>query len=321
MRRVLLAILVLVVVAGGFVYVLFARDLSAARNRIAGHSQTIATRYGTLEYAIRGDGEPVLAIHGTGGGFDQGLDMGGPLADAGYRLIAPSRFGYLASDFPADLTTAMQADAFADLLDALGVDRTFIFGGSAGALSAMQFAIRYPDRCRALVVLVPAAYAPDRAPNTSGAEGPVLQAVVKAMLGSDFIFWSMLRLMPETMTRMLLATDPRLVAAAEPAEQERVHGILWNILPVSIRAQGLIFDGQTAGNPEPYPIEKIACPVLAVSLKDDMFGTAAAADYIAATVPDGRAVIYPTGGHVWVGRQADVWAEIVRFLKAVPANE
>jgi pimeloyl-ACP methyl ester carboxylesterase len=185
----------------------------------------------------------------------------------------------------------------------------------------MQFAIRYPDRCRALVVLVPAAYAPDRVPDTSGAEGPVLQAVVKAMLGSDFIFWSMLHLMPETMTRMLLATDPRLVAAAEPAEQERVHRILWNILPVSIRAQGLIFDAQTAGNPEPYPIEKIACPVFAVSVRDDMFGTAAAAEYVAASVPNGRAVIYPTGGHIWVGHQADVWAAIVDFLKAIPANQ
>jgi dienelactone hydrolase len=39
-------------------------------------------------------------IHGTGGGFDQGLLFARRLVDAGYRVIAPSRFGYLRSDFP-----------------------------------------------------------------------------------------------------------------------------------------------------------------------------------------------------------------------------
>src|SRR5208282_5333488 len=77
-------------VAAGALYL---RDLSHAHARLAGRSQTISTPLGNIEYAVQGQGEPVLVVHGAGGGFDQGLDMIGPLVDYGYRLIAPSRFG------------------------------------------------------------------------------------------------------------------------------------------------------------------------------------------------------------------------------------
>jgi 2-hydroxy-6-oxonona-2,4-dienedioate hydrolase len=47
--------------------------MSAARERLAGRSTTIVTSFGTLEYSVMGEGEPMLTIHGAGGGFDQGL--------------------------------------------------------------------------------------------------------------------------------------------------------------------------------------------------------------------------------------------------------
>jgi pimeloyl-ACP methyl ester carboxylesterase len=196
----------------------------------------------------------------------------------------------------------------------LGIDKAVVFGGSAGALSALQFAIRYPDRCRALIAMVPATYVPGLASGAGVEVSPLTEAMMKTVLGSDFIFWTGVRFFPDMMTRMLLATDPALVHAASPEEQERVGEILRHILPVSVRAKGLMFDMRTAGTPEPMPLDRIACPVLAVSVRDDLFGTAKSADYIAASVGDGRAVIYPTGGHVWVGHQHEVWPEIETFL-------
>jgi len=308
MRQLLLLILTVLVIAAAGVYAIFARDLSDARSRLVGRSQRIDTSFGTLEYAVIGEGEPVLTIHGGGGGFDQGIDMTGALAGCGYRLMAPSRFGYLGSTLPANLTTAMQADTYVELLDRLGIGKAFVIGGSAGAWSAMQFAIRHPERCRALVLLVPAAYSPPQKPYTSG-------GFVRAMLGSDFISWAALKLMPDTMTRMLLGTDPAVVRAAEPSEQARVQQVLNHILPVSARFEGMQFDVRTAAAPEPYPIERITCPVLTISAEDDLFGTAVPAKYIAANVPDGRAVIYPTGGHVLVGDYADVLRQITSFLR------
>jgi len=320
MRRLFLVFLVLIVAGLAAAYLAYRRDISDAYDRVAGRSQAVETSFGSLEYAVAGDGETLLAIHGSGGGFDQGLDFVARLARSGYRVIAPSRFGYLGSDMPANATPAMQADAFAEFLDQMGISEPIaVFGGSAGALSAIEFAVRHPDRCEALVLAVPAAYAPTRAPNTSGAEG--MEWLMRAMLRSDFVFWTMLRVFPGAMTRILLATDPAEVAAASPSEQERVRLIRDRIMPVSARVEGLMMDMRTAGAPEPMELGRITCPVLTLSVRDDMFGTTDPAEYIAAEVADGRAVIYQSGGHVWVGHDEELWREIASFLESVRGGD
>ena len=42
-----------------------------------------------------GEGIPVLELHGIFGGFDQGLLVALPVLGDGFRIFAPSRFGYL----------------------------------------------------------------------------------------------------------------------------------------------------------------------------------------------------------------------------------
>ena len=93
--------------------------------------------------------------------------------------------------------------------------------------------------------------------------------------------------------------------------------VLEHLLPVSPRFGGMQFDIKTAATDEPYPIEKIACPVLTIRAEDDRFGTAGRAKYIAASVPDGRAIVFPTGGHALVGHYADALREITSFLQTV----
>ena len=55
--------------------VAYAPALAAARARVATGSTPSSTRHGAMEYAIAGEGPPILMIHGTGGGFDQGLAL------------------------------------------------------------------------------------------------------------------------------------------------------------------------------------------------------------------------------------------------------
>ena len=194
-------------IGGSYVWSRFRRAVEAADRRVAGRSSTIATSFGTLEYAIAGSGPPLLMIHGTGGGFDQGLRFAAALIRFGHRIIAPSRFGYLRSEFPVDPSLANQADAFAALLDHLGIDRLAVAGGSAGALSATAFALRHPDRCTALILLVPAA-------NVDGSDPVEMSALretaVRTLLTSDFAYWSAMNTAPETLIGTLLATDPAL---------------------------------------------------------------------------------------------------------------
>ena len=186
-----------VLAGGGWATASFRRVLAEAEARISHGSSTIETGFGTLEWGEAGTGAPVLMVHGTGGGFDQGLAFCRRLSADGFRVIAPSRFGYLRSGYPDDPSSARQADAFVALLDHLGIDRLPVAGGSAGALSAIEFAIRHPDRCSALIAIVPATYAPQRP--SFQPMSPWQEKAMRAMLESDLLFWAALGLARDTM--------------------------------------------------------------------------------------------------------------------------
>src|SRR5437588_3308098 len=144
--------------AGALVYIAYRRDLKAAKARVSSGSKLETTSSGLIEYADVGTGAPVFVIHGAGGGFDQSLEFARPLIDGGFRVIAPSRFGYLRTPLPEDASPMAQADAHACLLDALKLDKVAVIGVSAGAPSALQLCLRHPERCAALVLVVPLAY-------------------------------------------------------------------------------------------------------------------------------------------------------------------
>jgi pimeloyl-ACP methyl ester carboxylesterase len=292
----------------------FATARDEAVRRVSGRSEVVATRFGRLEYAVEGRGPPLLMLHGTGGGFDQGLAMPGGLADRGVTVIAPSRFGYLLSDFPADPSSENQADALVDLLDRLGVRRVVVGGGSAGALSAMQFALRHPGRCTGLVLVVPAANVRGRDPVSMS---PAVEWTVRRLLESDALFWLALRTMPQTLIGTLLATDPALLAHVSIQERRRAFAILESLMPIAPRARGMLNDARLAGRPAPVEVERIAMPALLLSVEDDRFGTAATARDLAARMPRARLVVYPSGGHVWLGHDAEVADEAARFVRDV----
>jgi pimeloyl-ACP methyl ester carboxylesterase len=92
-------------------------------------------------------------VHGIFGGFDQGLVTARGNVGEEFHSIVPSRFGYLRTPLIDDASPSGQADAFACLLDALGIQQAAIAGTSAGGTSAIQYALRHPDRCAALVLI------------------------------------------------------------------------------------------------------------------------------------------------------------------------
>jgi pimeloyl-ACP methyl ester carboxylesterase len=296
----------------------YQREIASAWARITGVSEIIATRFAQLEYAERGTGPPVLVIHGAGGGFDQGLLFAEPLVRT-WHVIAPSRFGYLRSKLPAHQPSAAhQADAYIDLLDHLGIDRVPVIGISAGARSAAQFAIRHPKRCSALIAVVPALWANDDAPPEPGLVGSLVMATT---LRSDFLFWASIRYHERMMFRHILGTRPQLIDQAPPTERARARAILDCILPVSPRAPGMINDAHRIAELEPFALDRITAPTLAMSLADDGYHTLTAAKRLADQAANGRLVAYPDGGHIWVRRDRDLWAEIECHLAATRPAE
>ena len=114
-------------------------------------SKTIKTSVGIVEYADRGDGPVLLAVHGGPGGYDQGLGIGEVFRKAGFRIIAPSRPGYLGTSLQLGKTPAEQGDMLAALLDALKLSKVAVVGCSAGGPPSYQLAERHPDRVSALI--------------------------------------------------------------------------------------------------------------------------------------------------------------------------
>jgi 2-hydroxy-6-oxonona-2,4-dienedioate hydrolase len=116
-------------------------------------------------------------------------------------------------------------------------------------------------------------------------------------------------------TRAILATPPDVVKNADAGEQARVGELLRHILPVSARRLGLLNDAEVTSTLPRYELERISVPTLAISVADDLFGTMDGARYTAMHVPGARFTGYTSGGHVFVGRQKEIVAEIAAFLK------
>lgn len=314
-RAVLTGLGGLALMAGAWGTGAFRATMAAAEARIARRSSVIHTKVGALEYAIAGRGEPLMMIHGTGGGFDQGLLFAHGLLEAGFQIIAPSRFGYLGSAFPDEASPAHQADVLVELLDHLGLDRIAVAGGSAGALTAVEFALRHPDRCARLILIVPAA-------NLTGQDPVEFTAVqrmaVARVLNSDVWFWAFATLGPDTLLRTLLATDPALLARVSSNERIRADLIREGLMPISRKTDGLRNDAFWAGAPTQVVFEDITQPTLILSCKDDLFGTADTARLLADRIPAARLVLYPDGGHIWLGRDADLTREVQDFITRIP---
>jgi 2-hydroxy-6-oxonona-2,4-dienedioate hydrolase len=287
----------------------FEKDMQQARAHAAQGSVLLPTRCGPIEHQEAGNGVPLLVVHGSGGGHDRGMALAGALALQGVRVIAVSRFGYLRTPMPDDASVAAQADAHVCLLDALGISRAAVLGASAGGPSALQMALRHPDRVSVLVLMVPLTYLPPTSMSQAQV-APSMPAWAETLMlkavGSDFLSWTALHLSRNLLIKTMLATPPELVAAASPQERERVEAMLDGILPVTSRAVGLRSDTDLGKHLADAPLESIRAATVIVSARDDRYGTYDGAQYTASRIPSAKFIGFQTGGHTLVGHNDEV---------------
>lgn len=124
-----------------------------------------------MAYEVRGDGEPLLLLHGftgCGGDWVHVFDMD-ELARR-HRLIVPDARGHGRSTNPGGAFTHRQCalDTFA-LLDQLGVRRCKAVGASLGGNTLLHMATQQPDRVQAMVVVSATPYYPAQARAIMGA--------------------------------------------------------------------------------------------------------------------------------------------------------
>ena len=111
-----------------------------------------------IEYIDRGQGAPIVLLHGFTGSYARHWDAPGVVAAleaAGYRVIAMDCRGHGQSGKPHDPTQyglEMVQDVIR-LLDHLHIERTHLVGYSMGGEIALQMAVRYPARLKTVAVL------------------------------------------------------------------------------------------------------------------------------------------------------------------------
>lgn len=296
--------------AGLAAYTRYRKEIRAIRHRVESAGTIAATAAGKIEYAETGEGEPMLSIHGAGGGYDQGLLIASNFGD-GYRVVAPSRFGYLKASVPDDYSPAAQAAAHVALLDFLGIKRAIIVGTSAGAPSAIEIALRHPERVRSLILLVPRTYHPCQ---SIGADDSVPSQTVLRIIRSsaDFLFWLTIWVSRASAVRFF-GVPPEVEESASVEERARITEVMKSVLPLSSRVRGIELDGLTTM--APWPLERIAVPTLIVSAKDDLYRTLPGARFTASRIPGAELHVLASGGHLMVGQAQKVGKLVRDFLK------
>lgn len=301
-----------VAIVVGSVLILLSYSDVAGRARTAARSggRVANTTAGPIEFAEKGAGLPLLAIHGAGGGYDQGLSNAAEFVGDGFRVIAPSRFGYLGTPVPADASSTAQADAHAAVLAELKVDKVVVVGISAGARSAIELALRHQDMVAALILMVPATYAPTSSVAIEDSRGSRF-AFWLVNAGADFAWWATGKIAPAALIRFL-GVSPQVVAAAPVVDQHRVMRIVRGVQPLSLRFLGINIDSIPALHRP--ALEKITAPTLVISARDDLYNTLPAAEFAAATIPNAKLIVYDRGGHLLVGHDREVRATVSDFL-------
>lgn len=248
--------------------------------------------YGDMSYVDKGKGEVILSVHGIFGGYDQAYNTCKDFS-ADYRIIAPSRFGYLGSDIFGNGTPAEQATAYAELLDELGIEKVYLLATSAGGSIAIRFALDYPERTKGLILYCSAM------PFTEKPERYAEYAGPPTFLCNDFAMF-------------LISPLFESIMGMEPST-------IYSMLPVRDRKDGVILDSSItnldmARNFEDYPIEDIHVSTLIIHAKDDKLASYANTEKAISRFSNCTFIPFENGGHLLTGHGEEIKKAVSEFM-------
>ncbi len=117
----------------------------------------------TLRYRLAGSGPVVALTHGLGGHLDSWEPTVATLQDR-YTVLTWDVRGFgRSAKRPDDLSPETWASDLAGLLDEIGADDAVIAGISMGGVISQRFALDFPDRTRALILISTSSEANERA--------------------------------------------------------------------------------------------------------------------------------------------------------------
>ncbi len=137
------------------------------------------------------DGPLVILLHGFPEDAYSYRHQLGPLAEAGFRVVAPDQRGYGLTDKRGPYDTATLTRDIVHLIAACGRQQAHLVGHDWGALVAWDFAERYPERLLSLSIL--------NVPRWQVAERALKLGNPRQMLRSWYIGFFQLPWLPEAL--------------------------------------------------------------------------------------------------------------------------
>lgn len=289
-------------------------------------SLVVETARGPVEYAIDGDAGPFVAVfHGGPGGYDQARVLFGDLFGNGLRVLSWSRPGYVRTPLEVGRSFEEQAEVFAALMDALGIERTAVIAYSAGGPSAVHFASRHPGRIWALILECAVTLRYEINPDNIGEN-----ILFKHLMFHDPAMWladvvahhapSLAGAVTIGMESTLTERDVLRLLGHIMKDPSRVHilmDLIRSMSPSRLRAKGLKNDLEQLERMGPLPLESLRAPTLVIHGTEDHDVPVEHAIHAARTIPASELYLVKNGFHIMALADAarDVAAKRLAFLK------
>lgn len=247
--------------------------------------------------AVHGVGEPLVLIHGVGmqaGVWTPQIDA---LADT-HQVIVYDMLGHGRSVLPREDPTLLDyANQLLGLLDFLGIEAANVAGHSMGALVALDFALRYPERCLRVAALN-AVY--QRSPEQSRAVLARAQGLTQGTSDAT-IQDTVARWMGDPPPEELKATANALIDYLRSANVEG-YARTYKLFALSDRAH--------VGR-----LSALAMPSLFLTAEHDFNSTPAMSEAMASEVANAALVVVPSARHmVTVTHPVEVNTALAQWL-------
>ena len=272
-----------------------------------------------LHYEERGDGTPLIFVHGSLSDGSYWHDQLAPFAQAGFHVIAYSRRYNFPNTNKArpGYSAVVDADDLAALIQKLHLGKVDVVGHSYGALTALFLAVRNPELVRRLVLCeAPAVSLLGHLPGNQSAIGKQTLADIQARMVKPMqaafrkgeeeegvrVFIDYVMRNPQAWDNM-----------SKAAHEETLKNVReWNVMMTS---------GELFPNLDPKAVRNIHAPVLILSGEKSYPFLGLIDQELARLLPDNRRIILPGATHqMWFEQLAECRKDVLEFLRGADAS-
>jgi pimeloyl-ACP methyl ester carboxylesterase len=250
----------------------------------------VKTEIGDVEYTDIGSGPVIVLSHGTPGGSDVGPLIFSEIISHDFRLITPSRPGYLKTSLDLGKTPEEQAKVFYHFIEALNIEKASFLAWSGGGPLALNFAINYPEKISSLVML---------------------STVTKKLVEKSMLFKLFVK--NEFLPRTLLSAKKSLpflnnlickelganpkIALSDEKKLKILDALIASTMPSNLRFHGYANDAEQFAKLEDMEFHKVLCPTMILFDEKDTQVHVHHGDHLSEKIPHSVYLKFTKGGH------------------------